>query len=256
MTSADSSSVDQQFLKNAMASFLQIGAVVVLLYWCLTIVSPFLTIVIWGLIISIALYPAHVSLSARLGGREKTSATLLVLVGIAIIAVPMWLLADSTIGSLQHIAAELKDGTAEVPPPADSVAEWPVIGDKVHEVWTAAATNLEATLNKFAPQLRSAGQKALAFAGHTVGTAFQFVFSVIIAGVLLMSASGGYTTSRNIRRLPICLSSRSAAWSRACWGLRSSRPSCQPSGCWSPACPLRDSGLASYWCLPSSSYHP
>jgi len=198
MTSADSPSVDQQFLKNAMASFLQIGAVVVLLYWCLTIVSPFLTIVIWGLIISIALYPAHVSLSARLGGREKTSATLLVLIGIAIIAVPMWLLADSTIGGLQHIAAELEDGTAEVPPPADSVAEWPVIGDKVHEVWTAAATNLEATLNKFAPQLRSAGQKALAFAGHTVGTAFQFVFSVIIAGVLLMSASGGYTTSRNI----------------------------------------------------------
>jgi predicted PurR-regulated permease PerM len=71
MTNADSSSVDQQFLNNAMASFLQIGAVVVLLYWCLTIVSPFLTIVIWGLIISIALYPAHVSLSARLGGAKR-----------------------------------------------------------------------------------------------------------------------------------------------------------------------------------------
>jgi predicted PurR-regulated permease PerM len=68
----------------------------------------------------------------------------------------------------------------------------------VHQVWNAAATNLEATLNKFAPQLRSAGENALAFAGHTVGSAFQFVFSVIIAGVLLMSASGGYTASRNI----------------------------------------------------------
>jgi predicted PurR-regulated permease PerM len=198
MTSADSSSVDQKFLNNAMASFLQIGAVVVLLYWCLTIVSPFLTIVIWGLIISIALYPAHVSLSARLGGREKLSATLLVLIGIAIIAVPTWLLADSTIGALRYVATELEDGTAQVPPPADSVADWPVIGTKVHQVWNAAATNLEATLNKFAPQLRSAGENALAFAGHTVGSAFQFVFSVIIAGVLLMSASGGYTASRNI----------------------------------------------------------
>jgi hypothetical protein len=34
MTSADSSSVDQKFLANAMASFIQIGAVLVLLYWC------------------------------------------------------------------------------------------------------------------------------------------------------------------------------------------------------------------------------
>ncbi len=182
MTSADSSSVDQKFLNNAMASFLQIGAVVVLLYWCFTIVSPFLTIVIWGLIISIALYPAHVSLSAKLGGREKLSATIIVLIGIAIIVIPTWLLADSTVGALKHVATELEDGTAQIPPPADSVQQWPVIGERVHQVWSAAATNLEETLNKFKPQLQSAGRQALSFAGHTVGSAFQFVFSVIIAG--------------------------------------------------------------------------
>jgi predicted PurR-regulated permease PerM len=198
MTSADNSSVDKNFLANAMASFLQIGAVLVMLYWCFTIVSPFLNIVIWSLIISIALYPAFVSLSARLGGRKKLSATILVLIGIAIIAVPTWILADSTIGSLRYVAAELEDGTAKVPPPADSVADWPVVGERVHQVWTAAATNLEETLNKFKPQLQSASRKALSFAGHTVGSAFQFIVSMMIAGVFFLSASGGYRTSRNI----------------------------------------------------------
>ena len=198
MTSADSSSVDQKFLANAMASFLQVGAILVLLYWCFTIVAPFVSIVVWGLIISVALYPTHVALTARLGGREKISAAILALIGLAVIVVPCWLLAESTIGGLQYIAAELEDGTATVPPPADSVADWPVIGNKVHEVWSAAATNFEATLNQFRPQLQSAGQQALAFAGHTVGAAFQFALSVIIAGVFLTTASGGYAAARNI----------------------------------------------------------
>ena len=197
MTSADSSSVDQKFLANAMASFLQILALLVLLYWCFLIVAPFTSIVIWAIIISVAVYPAHTALTAKVGGRRKLSATIIVLIGLAIIIVPTWYLADSTIGGLQHIANELEDGVATIPPPNDNVAEWPVIGEQVHEIWTAAATNLEATLNRFEPQLKEAGQKAVGMAGSTVSTAFQFIFSVIIAGVLLMSAEGGKTVARN-----------------------------------------------------------
>ena len=96
MTSADSPSADPKFLANAMASFIQISAVVILVVWCFKIISPFLTIVVWGLIISVAVYPAHVSLAQRIGGREKLSATVIILIGLAIIIVPTWMLADSS----------------------------------------------------------------------------------------------------------------------------------------------------------------
>ena len=198
MTGADSSSVDQKFVGNALAAFVQIGAIAVLLYWCFTIVSPFVSVVVWALILSVALYPTHVALTARLGGREKLSAAILVLIGLAIIAIPAVILADSTIGALHTVAAELEDGTAQVPPPADKVADWPVIGKKVHEVWSTAAANLEATVNQFRPQIRSAGKNALAIASHTVGSVFLFVFSMIIAGVFFTTASGGYAAARNI----------------------------------------------------------
>jgi predicted PurR-regulated permease PerM len=198
MTSADSSSVDRRFLSNAMASFIQIGAVLVLLYWCYLIISPFLPIVIWGVILSVALYPAHAALSARLGGREKLSATIIILIGIAIISIPIWLLADSTIGGLRTIAAELEDGTARIPPPAESVAEWPVVGEQVYDVWSTAATNLEETLNRFRPQLQTAGKQALSFAGHTVVSAFQFIFAIVVAGVLFTSARGGRAAAQNV----------------------------------------------------------
>ena len=198
MTSADSSQVDQGFLANAMASFIQIGAVVLLAMWCFDIVSPFLNVIIWGLIISVALYPVHVGLTARLGGREKLSATLLVLAGLVIILAPTWYLADSTVGGLRHIATDLEDGAVSIPLPADSVADWPLIGERVYGAWSGAATNFEATLNKYTPQLQSLGQSALGFAGSTVVGVLQFVFSILIAGAFLTSAAKGYETSRNI----------------------------------------------------------
>jgi predicted PurR-regulated permease PerM len=78
MSNSDSSSVDQRVLKTVMASLVQVITVLLLLYWCFTILSPFLSIIIWVLIISVALYPTHLSLSTRLGGREKLSATILI----------------------------------------------------------------------------------------------------------------------------------------------------------------------------------
>ncbi len=198
MTSADSSSADPKFLANAMASFIQISAVVLLVAWCFTIMSPFLTIAVWGLIISVAIYPAHVGLTQRLGGREKLSATTLIVIGLAIIIVPTWMLAESSLGALKHLAAALEDGTVHISPPADAVANWPLIGEQVFNVWSNAATNLAETMNKFAPEIQALGRSAVSLTGAALITALQFVVSVIIGGALLTSAAGGYQVSRNI----------------------------------------------------------
>jgi predicted PurR-regulated permease PerM len=198
MPKTENSAADQKFLANSLASFIQIGAFVIMLYWCYTIVSPFADIVRWALILSVALYPAHVALSARLGGRKKLSATILVLIGLAAIMVPAGIVTNSTIDVLQEIDAKLDDDTVRVPPPADSVADWPVIGETVYEVWAAAATNLDATIEKFQPQIRATGQRALAAVQRTIGSGLQFAVAIIVAGVLFLTASGGYTVTCSI----------------------------------------------------------
>jgi predicted PurR-regulated permease PerM len=181
-----------------MASFLQIGALLVLLIWCFNIIRPFFGIVVWAIIIAVAIYPLHVSLTQKLGGREKVSSVLLVLLGLAIILVPTWILGESTLGSLKVLAGDLKEGTLTVPAPNDEVATWPVVGERIHAVWSEAATNLEATLEQYDEQLKNLGQRVVGFVTGTVIGVFQFVFSTIIAGVLLMQARGGYTATRNI----------------------------------------------------------
>jgi len=198
MTSANSSQTDDRFLANAMASFIQIGALLLLLMLCFKIIAPFVSIVIWAVVISVALYPAHKSLSAKLGGREKYSAMLLVAIGLTIIIVPTWLTAESSVHSLQQISTNLDAGSMTIPPPHESVAEWPLVGEKVYGIWSSAASNLEATLNTYSPQLKQLGQGIANFAGGALLTALQFIVSIIIAGVLLLSAESGHRIAKNI----------------------------------------------------------
>jgi len=198
MSSADSSQVDNKFLANAMASFIQIGALLLLLFWCFTIVSPFLNIVVWALIISVAIYPVHQSLTARLGGRAKLSSTILVLIGLSIIIIPTWLLAESSINGLRNTATALESGAVTISPPDESVADWPLIGARTYEIWSDAAQNLESTLNKYDTQLKNLGKGIAGFAGGTLAGVLGFIVSTIIAGALLMSASAGHQAARNI----------------------------------------------------------
>lgn len=195
MTPSDTAA-DRNFQKNAMASFVQIGALFLLLLLCFRIVQPFLMIVTWGLIIAVALYPLHQLLSARLGGRAKVSATIFTLILLAILLVPTIALMESSIASLRVVSTELQSGSVSIPPPNESVADWPLIGNYAFDIWSEAASNLETTINKFQPQLIALGERAVKLAGSLVIGTLQFAISIIIAGVFLVSAQSGYDASR------------------------------------------------------------
>ena len=197
MSNANRPPVDRATLANSMTSFLQIAAVVLLTFVCYQILSPFISIVVWGVIIAVAAYPGYVSLTNRLGGRSKLSATLIAVVGIAIIVIPVFLVGGSVIESLQKVSGSWSEGTITIPPPRDGVASWPLVGERVYEVWSEAADNVEATVNQFQPQIRAASQKAVGVATHTVASVFMFIFSVIIAATLLHVAEGGRNVTRS-----------------------------------------------------------
>ena len=184
--------VDRQFLANAMNSFIQIAAVTILALWCFSILKPFLAIVIWAIIISVAIYPLHGSLARRLGGREKTSATILVLTGLAIIVLPAWYFADSSIAGLKTIGEGLRSGNVSIPPPNPNVADWPVVGDRVYAAWSDAAGNLQDTLNRYSEQLRGLGQRVFGFTTGMLVGVLQFILAMVIAGVLLLGAKNSH----------------------------------------------------------------
>ena len=198
MTSANSSKTDDRFLSNAMASFIQIGALLVLIMLCYNIVAPFVHIVLWGIVIGVGLYPTHTSLTAKLGGRAKTSATVLVLIGLTIVIAPVWMTAESSIAAAQNVSAAFEEGTFSIPPPNEKVAGWPLIGESVHSIWSEAATNLEATLNTYSDELKSIGSTLVGIAGSAIFGALAFVVSILIGGALMMNAESGHRAAREI----------------------------------------------------------
>ncbi|MDH4107392.1 MAG: AI-2E family transporter [Gammaproteobacteria bacterium] len=187
--------IDQGFQANAMASFLRIGAILLLITICYQIVEPFVSIVAWAMIISVSVHPLYRRLAARLGGREKLAAVVLVLCGSAILLVPCWLLADSTISGLRGLAGQFQQGRLQIPPPAESVAEWPLVGDRLYSLWSLAATSLQDLFGLLAPKLQGLGQRALGAAGGAALVVVQFLFSIVIAGALLPGADGAYRTA-------------------------------------------------------------
>lgn len=191
---------DTQFIRNSVAAAIQIGILFLLAAWCIQIIRPFIGIVAWAAIIAIALYPLHQKLSAALGGREKFAATFIVLIALAILLVPTWYLTGSSIDTAQNLAAQLEQGTLEVPPPNESVAEWPLVGARVHGVWSDAASNLEATLKEHADQVKAFSSWLAKAVAGTAGGILAFAVSVIIAGVLMTTASPSYRAFRAIGR--------------------------------------------------------
>ena len=192
------SSNDKLFIAQALEATIQIGLVVLLLYWCFKIGQPFLQIILWGIIIAVAIHPGYERLKSALGGRGRLTATLITLLALIVLLVPAYMLSQSLVDTAKEYSAHLDAGTLTVPPPSENVRSWPVIGEPVYKSWSLASSNLGAALNKMTPQLKKFGMPLLsAAAGVGVGI-LKFVVSIVIAGVLLANAAGGGQAARAI----------------------------------------------------------
>lgn len=191
---------DRALQRNLMTAFLQISAVSFLIGLCVVIVGPFTGIVIWGVVLAIAIFPLHQRFTTLLGGRARTSATLITLAGLLLMIGPGWLVVESSAGTATELAQQVRDGTLVIPQPDPSVAEWPVVGERVHAAWSEAAQNLTAFLQVHEAQVRQARDWLLGAASGLLFGLLHFVASLIIAGVALMYPDGTRRTACAIAR--------------------------------------------------------
>jgi predicted PurR-regulated permease PerM len=173
---------------DVLETTIRLGLVLVLLAWCFQIVRPFITPVVWGFIIAVAVAPLSRRLTAALGGRRKLAAVILVALGFALFIAPAVRLSGTLIAGLQDLASRLHDGQLRIPPPPQWIADWPVVGDPILEFWNLAINNLEAAVLRLAPQLQVVGGWLLTAAAGVGYGIVQFVFSMIIAGIVIANA--------------------------------------------------------------------
>ena len=60
------------------------GLILAMVVLCYQDFSPFLTLMVWAVILAVALYPLHQYLADKMGGKQGLTATILVVLGIAV----------------------------------------------------------------------------------------------------------------------------------------------------------------------------
>ena len=166
------------------------GLIFALAVLCFQIFAPFLTLMVWALILAVTLYPMQQYIAAKLGGRQGLAATLIVLVGITVIVVPTAILMSSLGDSVQRLIHDVQSDALAIP-----VAGWPVIGERVYAIWSQAHTDLPALVKSMQPKIGELAKTALAFVASIGGGLLQFVASFIIAGILAAFGRSGSRAS-------------------------------------------------------------
>jgi predicted PurR-regulated permease PerM len=168
---------------------IRLSLVGLLAAWCFWIVRPFLLPLVWGVVLAVALHPLYLWLERLAGGRRTLAATLLVVLCLALIAVPVVALSGSVIDGARFVSSKVEkgdEGEVKLPPAPESVRQWPLIGPRVYELWSLAATNLEAVLRPFRPLLRAAGRWVVGLARQGAIAVLLTAVAVVIAAVFLV----------------------------------------------------------------------
>jgi len=163
----------------------------ILIVWCLSILLPFTSIVLWAVIIAVSVEPIYNAINKKLGNKPSWSSFIIVIIFLTVIVLPSYFAVSALVSNLSEISESFEKGSVVVPPPDESVAEWPLIGEKLYGAWSAASSNLEKFLGNYEEQLANLGKWLMSTAlGIGMGI-LQFILSIIIAGVLLATTGTG-----------------------------------------------------------------
>ena len=200
MSDYTSSDYRDAFVGNAMEAVIRIGALLLLVSWCFDIVRPFVSIIVWGMVIAIGSNGLYNRINDAMGQRRNLAAVVFTLLALAVLIIPVWMLSGTMVEGGANLAKAVEAGTIKIPPPPTSVGEWWFIGEPVSKFWTLASQNLEAAIGKIGPQLTVISKWLLvATAGAGLGI-LKFIIAIIIAGVLQVNSAACYRAARVIFR--------------------------------------------------------
>lgn len=184
---------------DGLIRFAFIGTLVLL---CFRVFNPFVSLMIWALVLAVTLYPVHQAIAARLGGNQGRAATLLIVGGLLLVGTPIVSLALSFADHITQIYAAWQAGTLAVPAPNPAVAQWPLVGERLFSLWAEAAGNIDAFLTTHKESLEQLSRRTLSYIGSSAGAVLFFLGAYIVAGIMMAyGASGSAAIYRIICRI-------------------------------------------------------
>src|SRR5688572_2854965 len=163
---------------------LALAALALIIIGCLLVLRPFLTAVLWAVILAVTLWPLQPRLVTRM--RPALAALVTVILVTIFLLAPFAIVFSEIADNSARVAAWLKETLQAGPPePPECVARLPVIGERAASYWGSFAhdtAKLVAELRRFVEPM----QRALVAGGAAVlGGLLQLALSILIAYFIL-----------------------------------------------------------------------
>ena len=101
-------------------------------YLSIGLMRPVAPLIIWAIILAVAVYPLFAALRRRMRLHHGLAAALLSVLLLVLLLTPVVILSASAIETLDAYARLLVGGKQVMPPPPESVRDWPLVGARQH----------------------------------------------------------------------------------------------------------------------------
>ena len=175
--------------RNVVETALVVLLLLVLLSTLYTVLSVFLGVFTYAIILAVAIHPLFEKLVRLLGGRRKLAAFIYGLLLVAIVALPyIYLineLANYAQESIKYVTDAKEKGLPALP---DWIAGLPVVGDKISTAWQKIQ-NDPASIGLYEPQIKAVLGRILTGGLGVIGSGLEFIVGIIISAVILTSGT-------------------------------------------------------------------
>jgi len=149
-----------------------IALITVLVVGCFVVLRPFLSAILWAVILSFSTWQVYYRIERAVAGRKGLAAGLMVLVVAAVLVVPLAFLGTSLADNVTALLDMVRQLLSEGPPaPPGWVAKLPVVGSPLHDRWQEMAgsgARLTEELTKYLMPLRNWALRSAANLGEGI----------------------------------------------------------------------------------------
>jgi predicted PurR-regulated permease PerM len=174
---------------------LGISILILLLGGCLLVLRPFVSAMLWAVVLSYSLWPLFRRLVNLLRGRRTLASALMACALVAVVLLPFVVVGLTLADNVQDLKGAVQKWVEEGPPePPSWLAKVPVVGQKAVEEWKVLAADSAALLQKAKPLIESVSLWLLR-SGFALGKGvLELALSILIAFFLLRD--GGFVSER------------------------------------------------------------
>ena len=156
------------------------------------VLSPFLTAILWAVIVSVAMWPILLHLERMLGGRRRLAVAIITVALMLVVFAPLTAAVITIVDAAWRVTAGIESSDLiQVPPPPPWLATVPILGERLSSEWIRfAALDPQQQLAMVRPYAQTALQWFAVQAGGLGLLLLQFVLTAVISALAMANGEG------------------------------------------------------------------